>query len=244
MHESGRRYRSLMSAEPIGYIGTNTVARETLECEFAHQQEAGFAKWDFGAGDFIGLIQALEITRELPGVYLEIGCFRGSSGGAVLRYMASGGLKRDCHFTDVFEGFNYPEALASSDSVWAGSHGTEGWDLVNERLQSYKDLAGGSTIAVHVHKSNVISDPLPDDVIQAGIAVANIDVDLYEAVLAGLHRVSDHIVPGGIIVVEDPGHTPLLIGARLALETFMEEAGRLSFVPVLMDSGQTFLLRK
>jgi hypothetical protein len=51
-------------------------------------------------------------------------------------------------------------------------------------------------------------------------------------------------VPGGILVVEDPGHTPLLIGARFALEKFLAEPVGAQFTPLAMQSGQTFLIRR
>ena len=97
---------------------------------------------------------------------------------------------------------------------------------------------------ISTHPANIISDELPDEVRARGIAVANIDVDLHEAVLAALERISPHVTKYGIIVVEDPGHTPLLIGACLALKKFMENGGSDMFIPVVMDSGQTFLIRK
>jgi hypothetical protein len=69
-------------------------------------------------------------------------------------------------------------------------------------------------------------------------------VDLHEAVYAGLHKLAPHMVQHGILVVEDPGHTPLLIGAKLALEKFLAEDAGKQFIPIVMDSGQSFLIRK
>ncbi len=142
---------------------------------------------------------------------------------------------RRFHFFDVFTGFDYPEALASSDSSWANTHGTEGKEIVEARLQS---MAGHNEVCVY--QANVISDPLPDI---PRISLCNIDVDLYEAVRAGLFRFAPLIVPGGIMICEDAGHTPSLIGARMALEEFLEdEAGR-AFTAVHMTSGQVFLVK-
>lgn len=75
------------------------------------------------------------------------------------------------------------------------------------------------------------------------IVIANVDVDLYEAVKAALFKVCHKIVRGGIIIVEDPGHTPLLIGARLALKEFMQSESGRQFMPIYMESGQTFLIK-
>ena len=72
--------------------------------------------------------------------------------------------------------------------------------------------------------------------------VANIDVDIYEAVLAGLQKVAPRMAPGGVMIVEDPGHTPLLIGAGVALNQFLKSPAAAGFLPVYMQSGQTFLI--
>jgi hypothetical protein len=51
------------------------------------------------------------------------------------------------------------------------------------------------------------------------------------------------MVGGGILIVEDPGHTPALIGSRLALQEFMDSPDAAAFTPVYMESGQTLLIR-
>lgn len=240
IHQMRGKYRPIRYAEPCLYTNIDTVARRALETELQRQEALGFAKWDFGPHDFIGLLQALNIAKDVEGAYVEVGCYRGSSAGAVLRYLGDKAWSRRCYFLDVFEGFDYPEAKASADSAWANTHATEGRDAVAERLQYYTERAPG--LAVEVHKNNIISDELPESIGQ--IAVANLDVDLYEAVIAGLRKLAPRIAPGGVLVVEDPGHSPFLIGARLALDEFLDEGGRADFIPVLMNSGQTYLIRR
>jgi hypothetical protein len=242
MHELGRRYFPVWAARPGGYAYGNSVARAVLEDEFARQEEAGFAKWDFGHQDFENLIQAVEVTKELDGCYLEVGCYRGSSAGVVLRYLAATGRSMHAWFLDVFDGFSYPESARSADAIWAGTHVTEGMPVVRERILGYGRDAPG--LRISVERCNILTDPLPEEVVSRGIAVANLDVDLHEAVLAGLRKVGPHVVPGGILIAEDPGHCPLLIGARLALEKFLREPLGKQFTPIAMRSGQTFLVRK
>ncbi len=75
------------------------------------------------------------------------------------------------------------------------------------------------------------------------MVVANIDVDLYEAVRIALFKVAPKIVRGGIMIVEDPGHTPSLIGSRVALAEFLESSEASPFLPVYMESGQTLLVK-
>lgn len=220
------------------YWHLHDQVRAVLRDELADQQAAGFSKWD--DGDFTNLIQAIDITRDLDGAFVEIGAFRGSSGSLALRYMKETALRRDCYFLDVFEGFEYEAARTSPDAAWAGTHKTEGRDVVEGRLKRHEDIDHGPRVTVV--QANIISDPLPAGTER--IALANIDVDMYEAVLAALERVGPRLVPGGLMVVEDPGHTPHLIGARLALEEFMERDGGSRYRRIHMESGQTLVFRK
>ena len=75
------------------------------------------------------------------------------------------------------------------------------------------------------------------------VAVANIDVDLYEAVVASLQRIVPLTLPGSIIVLEDQGHTPPLGGAWLAVKEFLDAPAAANFTPVHLASGQMFLVR-
>lgn len=67
---------------------------------------------------------------------------------------------------------------------------------------------------------------------------------MYEAVLFALFKIAPKIVTGGIMIVEDPGHTPALIGARVALEKFLYSNEGKLFTPIYMESGQFFLIKK
>lgn len=233
-------------ADPRGYLSRNTPAVHALNEELGWQRAAGYLKLDFGPGDFVNLIQAFEATRGRPGCVVEVGCFRGSSAGALLAYVrrrqAERGFPRiDFHYLDVFDGFDYPAAEASSDVCWAGTHRTDGFEVVRDRIRSYgRDMPG---MNIEVHRCNVITDPIPEAIVRAGVRLANIDVDLYEAVAAGLARYAPLVVPGGIMICEDAGHTPLLIGAFKAVEEFMAtDAGR-QFCRIDLGSGQTFLVK-
>lgn len=69
-------------------------------------------------------------------------------------------------------------------------------------------------------------------------------MDLHEAVYAALFHVHEKLSVNGIIVVEDAGHTPRLLGAKLALEQFLEKVGFDTYVHLQMESGQYVLIRK
>lgn len=238
--------RPVLFAMPRDYLWRNTPAMHALRKEVEHQRAAGYLKVDYGIGDFTNLIQAFEATRQRPGCIVEVGCFCGSSAGALLAYVRSrqeerGFPEQFFHYMDVFEGFDYPEALASSDVFWAGTHQTDGYAAVRERILAYgRDVPG---LHIEVSRCNVITDPIPEAIVRAGVKLANIDVDLYEAVAAGLARYAPLIVPGGIMICEDAGHTPLLIGALKAVEEFMASEAGQNFCRLDLPSGQTFLIR-
>lgn len=235
-----RRFYPVPVYTPSTYANVSDEARRTLEAEFTAQSAAGFAKWDFGPGDFLNIVQAIDVTADLPGAYVEIGCYRGSSSCVAVRYMNARRLRRDCYFFDTFDGFAYDAARTSSDAMWQETHATEGEAVVRARIERHAAPERG--LRFFVQRLNVIHDGLP--AAADPIAVANVDVDLYEAVAAALARVAPRITPGGIMIVEDPGHTPALIGSRLALSEFLQTPAAAGFTALYMESGQTLLLRR
>lgn len=232
-------------APPIGcpvasYFHFRDVARNVLKNELEDQTREGFAKWDCGHSDMTNLVQCIDITRNLEGAFVEVGTFRGSSGRLALRYMNTIGLSRSCYFLDTYTGFDYTEAEQSADRLWVGTHQAEGSDAVARRLHVYTNEKLG--LIANVLKTNIIRDALPQEI--KTVALANIDVDMYEAVQVALQKIAPLVVSNGIMIVEDAGHTPGLIGARIALNRFMNSKEGSAFLPIYMESGQTLLIRK
>jgi hypothetical protein len=208
------------------YFNLDRHAYETLE------EEAGFGGL-FCPPDFENIFQALTATRDLPGAYVEIGVFQGASSHAALNYMRRTGIRRESWFLDTYEGFTYDEAQDSEDQVWKNSHQDTSIDRVKNHLSGFS--------GVHVVKNNCISDPFPAEI--GDIVVANLDVDMYEAVKTGLKSLATRVVRNGILIAEDYGHTPSLIGAQKAVYEFLEENPGI-FTPVYMSSGQIFLVKR
>jgi len=140
---------------------------------------------------------------------------------------------------DVFGGFVYEEAKASLDGYWYNTHTDQhSMEEVAARLNAYADSTSG--LSVRVEKNNIISDALPDDL--GDIVVLNLDVDMYDAVRAGLIKMAPKIAPKGIIICEDAGHSGALLGARVAVNEFLKTAEGRRFMPIVMESGQTLLI--
>lgn len=69
--------------------------------------------------------------------------------------------------------------------------------------------------------ANILRDELPSA--EREVAVAYLDVDSYEATLAGLIKLQEKLVVGGIILMDDAPATPKLAGALLAMHEFLDQ---------------------
>ena len=143
-------------------------------------------------------------------------------------------ILRESYFFDTYEGFNYPEALASADIGFAKTHSETSIEHIKMLLSPYQN--------VNVIKSNIMTDNHIDQI--DNIAVCNIDVDMYEAVLVALNRVAPKMAINGIIICEDQGHFPGVAGSYLALQDFLESETGKNFQSVHMTSGQAILFRR
>lgn len=216
------------------YMDVDDICRKTMAFEYAAQTELGITQY-FDPNDFQGIAQALNMTKNVDGDYVEVGAYWGCSGRFALSYMRETKPRRAWIF-DTFEGFCYEAAEKSQDALWVNSH-TADINVVSERLERDYD-----TSLLTVAKNNIITDALPKEIKK--IAVANLDVDMYEAVASGLVKLGERIVPGGVLICEDAGHTPLLYGAQLACREFLETDLGKTFIPIWMSSGQLFLVKK
>ncbi len=110
---------------------------------------------------------------------------------------------RTAWLLDTYDGFSYAEAFTSSDAMWAGTHSLFG---VEKTMRHIDETLSGTAAPRQLVACNVCSDPLPAGI--SKIAVANIDVDMYEPTLTALTRISDLIVPGGIIGLRGSSFDP------------------------------------
>jgi hypothetical protein len=218
-----------------GYVYDDKICRETIEDEFIFQKIHGFCYVE--PNDFVNLAQALKYTNHIPGDVVEVGVFRGSSGSFMLEYSRRADLKpKTFNFFDAWDQFKYPEATKSVDAIWANTHSTEDVSIISNRLTS---RAGNNNVTVR--KLNIISDNIPSTI--HSVSLANIDVDLYEAVLFALFKLAPLMSIGGIMICEDAGHSPMLVGARYALEQFITSEYANKFTVVHMSSSQVFLIK-
>ncbi len=226
----GLKYEVVKQYYPVcKYYHTDKNAYETLMDEWNKEDR----KMHFNAVDFENIFQAIKQTQSLEGDLVEIGTFQGASARAALNYMKRAGIKRKAYFFDTYEGFTYEEAQKSEDTSWKNTHTETSLQAVKNFLSEYDNA--------NCIKSNIIRDELPSEI--SKIAVANIDVDMYEAVKAALYKVKDRVVQHGIILSEDYGHTPALLGANKAVSEFLEENPN-QFISIISPGGQMIMIKK
>lgn len=189
------------------------------------------------------LCEALELTKNVEGDFVEIGVFRGGSAFTAMNFIreqnrVEGIPSRKAWLIDTFDGFNYVEAKESADVFWAGTHGEGGPALVKKRIS---DLVSGLGVPFELVQSNICADDLPAGIRR--ISVANVDVDMYEATLAALSKCAEKLASGGIIICEDAASTPALYGAYLAMHEFLESESGKRFLPIFKH-GQYFLINR
>ena len=223
----GRKNAMEDSRGVTDYMSIDSTARSVLMKEYVR------GGYYFCLPDMENLCQIINTTKDIDGDYLEIGVFRGDTARLALHYMKEKHIYRKSYFLDTYEGFTYEAAEVSKDVMWVGSHQSTSFELVKKRLAGYENA--------NCRKCNIITDDLPSEIEK--IAVCNIDVDMEEAVYAALVKVRDKISKGGIIIAEDYGHMPELVGACYSINMFIEENKDL-FTWLYFPSGQMVLIKK
>jgi len=189
------------------------------------------------------ICEALDITRSLEGDFVEIGVYRGGSACTALNFIdemfATRRIQpRHCWLMDTFDGFTYEEAQNSIDPLWKNTHRLSGVESTQNRI---RQVLSPNQTPYSLHANNICRDPLPEGIKR--IVVAHVDVDMYEPTLAALQKVSERMVPGGIIMCEDPPSTPSLYGALLAMEEFLDSEQGNCYTKVF-KGGHYFLIKR
>lgn len=162
-------------------------------------------------------------SLKLPGEIVELGVFKGASLSRFIKFreLFEGSPTRKVIAFDVFGQF--PEAQFSGDkearSAFVSQAGIMGIStdalleiLTSLRLDQNIELIKGDiveTIPEYVRKNPSFK-----------ISLLHIDVDLFEPTGAALETFFDHVVQGGIIILDDYG---AFAGATKAIDNFFGE---------------------
>lgn len=182
------------------------------------------------------ICQAVELTKDVEGDFIELGVFSGSSALCALTHLRNLGLKRTCWLMDTFTGFSYDSAKDSSDASWFGTHAAPSED----EFSRISNLVSRTNQDVRITPIDISSDPLPKEITK--VAIANLDVDMYEPTLEALNKLGPLMSKRGIIICEDPTSVPLLYGAYCAMKRFLKSPIGQEFISVKV--GTQFYLIK
>ena len=232
------------------YFQSSKNAQLAIQKTATIVDESSFAEMNSGPGGsptisggqvvHSNICQALEQTKDIDGDYVEIGVFKGSSALTAMNYMQIAGIKRKAYLLDTFSGFDYPDAMISSDAIWKNTF-TIGVDPDNHIKMLFDDFSKSlPNQDFELVKSNICIDDLPVEI--DNIAVANIDVDMYDATLESLKKISKKLSVGGIIMCEDSTSTPACIGAFVAMENFLDTPPGQKFIKI-HAVAQYFLIK-
>lgn len=146
---------------------------------------------------FYNLYSAVELVRDLPGNYMELGCYRGLSS-----YLTCTRLKQlDANFNgggysicDSFEGLSKPKEKDGVPDSFTGMFATP-VDVVREVLSEFPH--------VQYHKGWIpeVFATLPEQTYK----FVHVDVDLMEPTLASFEYFFPRMVNGGVLICDDYG---------------------------------------
>ena len=192
------------------------------------------------------ICEALEITKDIKGDYVEIGVFHGGSALTALNYLKQINSNKKAYLLDTYEGFNYNESSKSSDVGWHKTLSPKALSRnlpfidKEENIKSYIKQTFKKFNNYKLITNNICTDNLPEEI--KTISAANIDVDMYEATYEAIKKVSKKISIGGIIMCEDAVHTPGLYGAYYAMEKFLNSSEGKNFIKIF-KKNHYFLMK-
>ena len=145
------------------------------------------------------LLLAKHAINGLPsGAIIECGTWRGGMSAALIEMC---GKNRDYYFFDSFEGLPPVSAI---DGQWAieWQNGTDNYNNLTASLTEFRstiEMSGGTNVKVipgFFEQSFPKFQP-------PSIAILRLDVDLYESTMICLRKFWNHVLPGGLILLDD-----------------------------------------
>ena len=163
-------------------------------------------------------------ARHLPGEYWECGVYRG--GTALLLGMVAAEVERPLRLFDTFEGMPTPDP----ERDWHAAG-----DFSDTSEESIRRLVCYPRTLIHKGRIPATFKGLESRI----IAIAHVDVDLYQSVLDCCSFIYPRLTAGGFMLFDDYGW-PTCVGARLAVDEFFADKPE---VPLVLTTGQALVVR-
>ncbi len=168
------------------------------------------------------------VNNQIQGDFVECGVWKGGSVLAILKVLLSLEIKnRNIFLFDTFEGMSEPTELdvdpngnsastllekEGKDSSWIWAKSV--LDEVRNNLQQV-NYPKDKLYFIKGKVEDTLSSNKPEQ-----IALLRLDTDWYESTKVELEELFDHVVPGGIIIIDDYGHWA---GCKKAVDEFLAE---------------------
>ena len=170
----------------------------------------------FSPRQLVFMTECVERVAALEGCIAEIGCSRGYTTAFLNRFMEESGIKKDYYAVDTFSGFiadhvdHEVKARGKSSSIrHKMADNKKTWF---DRSMEVSEITGLKSIEADAATFDYSTI--------APIAFCLLDVDLYVPIAKALPRIYHHLVPGGIIVVDDCAPDQTWDGALQAYSEF------------------------
>jgi hypothetical protein len=186
-----------------------------------------------GVARLLAVVDAVRYcaTRDVSGVFVECGVWRGGSVLAmILTLQHLGAAERDIYLYDTFEGMTAPTEDDTSDAE--GSAVTEWHDAKQTDRRPWEDVFGEDKFnedAVRAvlldtgypaERLHFIRGPVEKTLPRAApetLALLRLDTDWYESTRHELNHLFPRLQPGGVLIIDDYGHWR---GARKAVDEY------------------------
>ena len=175
---------------------------------------------------------AYELNRkQIKGAVAELGVYRGTFAKHINEFFP----ERILHLFDTFEGFD--ERDISKEMELAGDKLTEG-NLEYIKPGHFNDTSVELVLSkmkypkmCKIHKGYFPETTKNIDESER-FCFVNVDVDLYQPLLAGMRFFYERLTPGGVMLVHDFYTDGWLWGVEQAFDKFLEEHRDARYVPV------------
>jgi O-methyltransferase len=144
---------------------------------------------------------ALKLRNEAlkDGAIVECGTWRGGMSAGLIEV---GGFHRDYYFFDSYEGLPPAGKMDGKKAIdYENSFSTPGCAASIEEFQQTMAMTGCPENKIHVYKG-FFERTLPDFSCPK-IAILRLDGDWYESTMICLNKFWDHVLPGGLILIDD-----------------------------------------
>jgi len=185
----------------------------------------------FSPSQMCFLISCVNQTKDVDGIYFEIGCAEGRTTVFLNKHMQDKGIKKKYICLDTFSGFT------NEDMDFEHSKREKDKDVLKIQFVANKKKWVDSTLKmnnindVETIESDINTFELSDSKFNK-IAMCLLDVDLYKPVLSALNKVYDRMQKGGIIIVDDCKQDKYYDGA---LQAYMEFCKSKSIEPNIVE---------